>query len=105
MAEGNEPQPLVAISTEEGSGAVHIRKTNNIVTLFINGQVTIDNDGIFYTIPTNCRPLGFTYFVASPAGAQSAFYLCEVNPNGNLKVYNRDVTFIFLYGTVTYPIA
>ena len=103
MADGYEPQPTVATSTDVGSGNIHIRKTNNIVSIFINGTVTIDSDGIFYSIPNDCKPLVNTYFLITPGGQFDKSYLCEVNTNGNLKLYTRGDSIGYIFGSVTYP--
>lgn len=85
-------------------GAIKYRKNGKIVSVVIEGAITIDSSGGIGTLPEGYRPSATTYFILSPSGSSDKTYLAYISTNGVIVVYNRSESIGYAYGNVTFII-
>lgn len=93
---------VVATETHGTNGAIKYYKSGRVVSVIIEGNITIGSGGVIGTLPEGYRPISTVYFLLSPSGSSDKTYLACISASGAIVVYNRSESFGYAYANVTF---
>lgn len=102
QAQVNALNSQITSETHGTDGAIKYFKTGRVVSVIIEGNITIGSGGSIGTLPEGYRPISTVYFLLSPSGSSDKTYLASISTGGAIVVYNRSESFGYAYATVTF---